>query len=98
MTLTLEQVEHIARLARLNLTDEEKQRFQVQLSAVLDYAASLQEVDTTAVPATTSVLPSEALKTGLRPDEPRPGLTQEDLLKNARQVERGQFRTPPILE
>lgn len=95
MTLTLEEVEHIADLARLRLTEEEKNRFRQQLSAILDYAASLQALDTSSIPPTFSVLP---VRSRLRPDEPRPGLPREELLRNAPDVENGQFRVPPVLE
>jgi aspartyl-tRNA(Asn)/glutamyl-tRNA(Gln) amidotransferase subunit C len=95
MPLTLEEVEHIARLARLKLTEEEKQRFQEQLSEILDFAARLQGVDTEGIPPTASVLPPRSV---LRPDEVRQGLNRDELLKNAPQVEDGQFRVPPILE
>jgi aspartyl-tRNA(Asn)/glutamyl-tRNA(Gln) amidotransferase subunit C len=95
MTLTLEEVEHIAGLARLSLTDEEKIRFGKQLSAILDYAASLQALDTEKIPPTSSVLPP---RSRLRRDEPRPGLTIEELVGNAPEVEKNQFRVPPVLE
>ena len=51
MSLTLEEVEHIAELARLELTDEEKERYRQQLSAILDYVARLQALDTSRHPA-----------------------------------------------
>jgi aspartyl-tRNA(Asn)/glutamyl-tRNA(Gln) amidotransferase subunit C len=95
MTLTLEEVEHIAELARLALTEEEKARYREQLSDILDYAARLQTLDTTNIPPTSSVLPARSV---LRPDRPRPGLSPQDLLRNAPQTEQGQFRVPPILE
>jgi aspartyl-tRNA(Asn)/glutamyl-tRNA(Gln) amidotransferase subunit C len=95
MTLTIEEVEHIAGLARLKLTDEEKARYREQLSAILDYAARLQSLDTTGIPPTSSVLPP---RTVLRPDEPRPGLRREDLLANAPETTDDQFRVPPVLE
>jgi aspartyl-tRNA(Asn)/glutamyl-tRNA(Gln) amidotransferase subunit C len=95
MTLTLEEVEHIAELARLNLTDEEKARYREQLSAILDYAARLQILDTTGIPPTSSVRPARSM---LRPDQARPGLKIEALLGNAPDVEANQFRVPPILE
>ncbi len=50
MTLTLAEVEHIAQLARLYLSEDEKKRFREQLSAILDYAARLQQVDTRNIP------------------------------------------------
>ena len=97
MSLTLSEVEHIAELARLKLTDEEKQRFRQQLSEILEYAARLQAVDTshamapiaTAQPAAPSVL---------RPDVPGSSLELKDVLSNAPQSESGQFRVPPVLE
>jgi aspartyl-tRNA(Asn)/glutamyl-tRNA(Gln) amidotransferase subunit C len=95
MTLTLEEVEHIAELARLRLTDEEKARYRDQLSAILEYAARLQALDTSSIPPTSSVLP---LRSVLRPDEPRPGLSREELLRNAPQADNAQFRVPPVLD
>jgi aspartyl-tRNA(Asn)/glutamyl-tRNA(Gln) amidotransferase subunit C len=95
MPLTLQDVEHIAELARLNLTPEEKALYKDQLSAILDYFTQLQALDTSQIPPTSSVLPLQSI---LRPDEPRPGLTLEELLRNAPQVEGAQFRVPPILD
>lgn len=95
MPLTLEEVEHIAELARLRLSDEEKARYREQLSAILDYFAQLQALDTSQIPPTSSVLPPRSV---LRPDEPRPGLTLDELLSNAPQVEGAQFRVPPVLD
>jgi aspartyl-tRNA(Asn)/glutamyl-tRNA(Gln) amidotransferase subunit C len=95
MSLSLEEVEHIAALARLELTDEEKTRFQGQLSAILDYAQRLQTLDTTNIPPTARVLPERSM---LRPDRARPGLSLDDLLRNAPQAEADQFRVPPVLE
>lgn len=95
MTLTLEEVEHIANLARLELSAEEKARYREQLSAILDYIQQLQELDTSDIPPTSSVLPPRSV---LREDAPRPGLAPQELLRNAPQVEAGQFRVPPILD
>jgi len=95
MKLTLAEVEHIAQLARLDLTPAEKEIYRQQLSAILDYAARLQSLDTSGIPPTASVLPPRSV---LRPDEPRPGLPINDVLRNAAQTEAGQFRVPPVLE
>ncbi len=95
MPLTLSEVEHIAGLARLKLTDEEKQRYREQLSAILDYAARLGELDTSSIPPTSSVLPERSV---LRPDQAKPGLSRQELLENAPQAEGGMFRVPPVLE
>ncbi len=95
MPLTQKEVEHIADLARLNLTPEEKERYRQQLSAILDYFAQLSQLDTVDTPPTSSVLPP---RSALRADEPRPGLSQEELLRNAPDTQDGQFRVPPVLE
>ena len=95
MSLTLEQVTHIAHLARLNLTDEELETYREQLSAILDHVAQLQKLDTEGIPPTSSVLPP---RTVLRDDVSRPGLGAETLMKTAPQVEDDQFRVPPVLE
>ncbi len=58
MSLTLAEVEHIADLARLRLTEDEKARYRQQLSAILDYVAQLQALDTSGIPPTSSVLPA----------------------------------------
>jgi aspartyl-tRNA(Asn)/glutamyl-tRNA(Gln) amidotransferase subunit C len=95
MKLSLAEVEHIAALARLELSEEEKERYRAQLSEILEYAARLQALDTGGIPPTSSVLPP---RSELRPDEPRPGLPLEDLLANAPQTAGRQFRVPPVLE
>jgi len=95
MILTLEEVEHIAELARLNLTEGEKALYREQLSAILDYATRLQTLDTAGIPPTSSVLPARSV---LRPDEPQPGLSLDELFQNAPDSKDAQFRVPPILE
>lgn len=95
MALTLAEVEHIANLARLELTPEEKERYREQLSSILAHVARLQALDTTAIPPTSSVLPARSV---LRPDHARPGLDRAQLLSNAPDVEDNQFRVPPVLE
>lgn len=95
MELTLAEVEHIAALARLELSEEEKERYCAQLSDILEYAARLQVVDTSGIPPTSSVLPPRSV---LRADEPRPGLRIDQILGGAPQIEGRQFRVPPVLE
>ena len=95
MPLSLLEVEHIAKLARLQLTDEQKARYRGQLEAILDHVAKLQELDTKDVPPTASV---SVAQMPLRKDEPRPGLDKEGLLKNAPRQEEGQFQIPPVFE
>jgi aspartyl-tRNA(Asn)/glutamyl-tRNA(Gln) amidotransferase subunit C len=95
MALTLDEVRHIARLARLSLTGEEEARYRQQLSAILEHAARLAKVDTASIPPTATVL---ALQAPLRPDEPRPGLPAEQALSNAPAVDGAMFRIPPVFE
>ena len=95
MKLTLEEVEHIAELARMRLSDEEKARYGEQLSDILEYAARLQAVDTSGISPTSSFLPARSV---LRSDEPQPGLSLQDALRNAPDTEKDQFRVPPVLE
>jgi aspartyl-tRNA(Asn)/glutamyl-tRNA(Gln) amidotransferase subunit C len=95
MKLSLAEVEHIAELARLRLSRDEKARYREQLSEILDYAARLQVVDTAGISPTSRVLPARSV---LRKDEPRPGLSLEEVLRNAPETEKGQFRVPPVLE
>jgi aspartyl-tRNA(Asn)/glutamyl-tRNA(Gln) amidotransferase subunit C len=95
MSLTIEQVEHIAELARLALTEEEKALYRGQLSAILEYAAILQGVDTSAIPPTATVLP---LRNVMREDAVAPSLPVEDVLANAPDAEDGCFRVTAILD
>ena len=95
MSLSIKEVEHIAQLARLTLTREEKERYRKQLSAILDYVAQLQELDTSQIPPTSSVLPT---RSRLREDVIKPSLDREEVLRNAPQTKDNQFRVPPVLK
>jgi aspartyl-tRNA(Asn)/glutamyl-tRNA(Gln) amidotransferase subunit C len=95
MTLSLAEVEHIAKLAHLALSDEEKVRYREQLSAILDYAQRLQGLDTEAIAPTATILPVHSV---MRPDEPRPSMPRDELLLNAPEAEDGMFQVPPVLE
>ena len=95
MSLTVDEVRHIANLARLQLTPEEERLYAQQLSSILESAARLLEVDTTQIPPTATVLP---LRAPLRPDIPRPCPPREKMLANAPETEAGMFRVPPVLE
>ncbi len=95
MALTLEEVEQVASLARLQLTDNEKTRFREQLSAILDYMAMLRRLDTSAIEPTATVLP---LRSVLRPDVVTPSLPAGELLALAPEAEGQMFRVPPVLE
>jgi len=95
MKLELNQVRHVAKLARLSLTPEEETRFTTQLSAVLDAVESLSAVNTDGVPPTTFAI---AGATNARPDEVRDELPVEQALKNAPQREGTSFAIPKVIE
>jgi aspartyl-tRNA(Asn)/glutamyl-tRNA(Gln) amidotransferase subunit C len=87
-------VAHVARLARLNITDAELAIFTEQLGAVLDHAADVEALDTAGVPPTAHPLP---LRNVLRPDVATPSLDREEVLSQAPDVEDDRFRVPRIL-
>jgi aspartyl-tRNA(Asn)/glutamyl-tRNA(Gln) amidotransferase subunit C len=92
--LTRDDAAYVARLARINLTDDELDTFAVQLAAVLDHAAQVAALDTSEVEPTAHPLP---LVNVLRPDEPQPSLDREEVLAQAPATESGRFRVPRIL-
>ena len=95
MTLTHTDTTHIARLARLALTEEELEHYGEQLSAILDYAARLNELDLSGVPA---ALPAAAGGNVLRDDVVTPSLPPQDVLFNAAATAEGQFLIQAVLE
>ena len=95
MGLTREEVLHIARLARVGLSDDEVAKFQEQLSDILDHFETLRQLDTEDVPPTSHPLPLESV---MRPDEVRPSLPREELLANAPLAEDGALRVKAVLE
>jgi len=92
--ITRADVEHVADLARLALTDEEIEAFTVQLGAILEHAAQVSALDTTDVPPTAHPLP---LVNVLRADVPRAGLDRDEVLAEAPAAEEHRFRVPRIL-
>jgi aspartyl-tRNA(Asn)/glutamyl-tRNA(Gln) amidotransferase subunit C len=95
MTLTKKDVEHISRLARLALSDLEKDKFLSQLTSILDHAQSLNELNTDKIEPTAHAIPVSNV---FRKDEVIPFKDTKDILANAPQEERGFFRVPKILE
>ncbi len=97
MALTREQAAHIAELAKLMLTGQELDTMARQLSDILDYAARLNELDTSAIAPTASVIPNQNV---MRPDMVTPSLTREQALANAPDTDdqREFFRVRAILE
>jgi aspartyl-tRNA(Asn)/glutamyl-tRNA(Gln) amidotransferase subunit C len=95
MKLSREEVLHIARLARVGLTETEIDRFCEQLSHLLEHFEVLQKVDTEGVPPTAQ---SIALQSVMRADAVAPSLPADDILANAPRREGGYFRVRAVLE
>jgi aspartyl-tRNA(Asn)/glutamyl-tRNA(Gln) amidotransferase subunit C len=89
--LSREQVLHVARLARLELSEAEQERMAAELSKVLDYMETMSELDLADVEPTSHVV---AVENALRADEPRPSLTQDAALASAPDPADGGFRVP----
>lgn len=92
--ITRDDVAHVARLARLTLTDEELDRFTPQLAAVLEHARDVESLDVGDVAPTAHPLP---LKNVLRPDVVKPSLDRAEVLAAAPAVEDDRFAVPPVL-
>ena len=95
MSLSREEVLHIAQLARVGLSEEDVAKFQEQLSDVLDHFETLKALDTEGVEPTSYPLPLESV---MRADEVRPSLPRDEVLANAPQAEDGAFRVRAVLE
>ena len=95
MEITKQEVEHVAKLARLELSDQEKEIFTAQLSNILTYVEQLNELDTTGVEATSHVLD---ISNVMREDVPHESLSQEKALANAPDKAAGHYRVPLIIE
>ena len=88
-------IEHVAKLARLELTDQEKERLRSELGAILEHAAKVGEVATADVEPTAYAIPRANV---LRPDEVKDSLSVEDVLANAPEREDDRFKVPKIVE
>ncbi|RSK25778.1 Asp-tRNA(Asn)/Glu-tRNA(Gln) amidotransferase subunit GatC [Bacillus sp. HMF5848] len=93
--ISIDQVKHVANLARLAISEDEAAMYQQQLDKIITYAELLNELDTSNVEPTSHVLP---LKNIMREDEPSEGLPIEKVLKNAPDHQDGQFQVPAIIE
>jgi aspartyl-tRNA(Asn)/glutamyl-tRNA(Gln) amidotransferase subunit C len=93
--LSRDQVISIAELAKLDLTEQEIEQYAEQLSAVLDYASRLEQLNTDDIPPTASVLP---LQNVMREDVVRPSLPREQVIANAPAAIEGQFRVDAVLD
>ncbi|TVY01052.1 Asp-tRNA(Asn)/Glu-tRNA(Gln) amidotransferase subunit GatC [Paenibacillus cremeus] len=95
MSITIKDVEHVASLARLELSDREKEQFTEQLNAILKYAEQLNALDTDHVEPTSHAMP---LVNVMREDAVKPSLPIEKVLLNAPDEEEGQIKVPAVLE
>ena len=95
MALTREEVLHVARLARIGLTESDVEKFREQLSTILEHFDVLSQVDTTGVEPTTHTLPLLGV---MGQDEPRESLTPEQVLANAPLPHEGYLRVRAVLE
>ncbi len=93
--ITLQEVEHVARLARLDLSEPEKERMRSQLDAILTYIDKLRQLNTEGVEPTSHAIPIENV---MREDEVRPCFPAEGMLANAPEREGDFFRVPRIIE
>ena len=93
MEISREEVQHVAKLARLALSDDEVERFRGQLSAILEAVGKVSELDLEGVPPTSHPLD---LVNALAEDEPGPSLPRDDALANAPDPEGGFFGVPPV--
>ena len=91
--ITIKDVEHVAKLARLELTEEEKELYTKQLGAVLEYVNQMNEVDTSNIEPMTQVVDFVNV---MREDKVYYEHTKEELMKNAPEEEDGFFRVPKI--
>jgi aspartyl-tRNA(Asn)/glutamyl-tRNA(Gln) amidotransferase subunit C len=91
MSIDREQVLHVARLARLRLSDEEVDKMASELSSILGHIERISELDLDGVPPTTHVV---EVANALRPDEPRPSLPRDVILEQAPAVQDGGFLVP----
>ncbi|KUP20691.1 MULTISPECIES: Asp-tRNA(Asn)/Glu-tRNA(Gln) amidotransferase subunit GatC [unclassified Paenibacillus] len=95
MSITVKDVQHVAKLARLQLSPEEEAVFTEQMNAILQYAEKLNELDTENVKPTTHVL---QVSNVMRDDVVKESLSQEEALLNAPEDEEGHFKVPAVLE
>jgi aspartyl-tRNA(Asn)/glutamyl-tRNA(Gln) amidotransferase subunit C len=95
MPLSREEVLHVARLARIGLTDADVERFQQQLSTILDNFDALRRIDTDGIEPTTHTLPLESV---MADDEPAASLGQAEVLANAPLTHEGYLRVRAVLE
>lgn len=95
MKISKQEVEHVAKLARLELSEQEQEKLTDQLSKILTYVEKLNELDTASIAPTAHVLD---IKNVMRDDIAAPGLTQDRALANAPEKAAGHYKVPKIIE
>ena len=95
MRIGLQDVNHVATLARLGLSQSERESLRGELSSILAYVDILNELDTTDVPPASQAI---AIENVTRPDLRRPSLTVPEVLANAADQQDGYFRVPPVFD
>jgi aspartyl-tRNA(Asn)/glutamyl-tRNA(Gln) amidotransferase subunit C len=94
LSITVQKVDYLANLAKLELSEEEKTRFQGELDKILGYIDQLKGLDSTHVPLASQVV---ARRSGIRGDKVFPSLTQDQALANAPRKKDGFFRVPKVI-
>lgn len=94
MKVSLEEVRHIAKLAKLKLKEDEEIKFQNELSQILEYMDKLNELDTTNVEPLSHPIPVENI---FREDELKPSIPREEALKNAPDTDGEFFKVPKVI-
>ena len=92
--MTKKEVEYVAKLAKLEFSEGEKEEYTSQLNSILDYFKKLNELDTARIEPTAYVISMPNL---LNEDEVKPSLPQEEVLSNSKYVKRGYFKVPKIM-
>jgi len=92
--ITKKEVEYVAKLAKLEFNEEEKEKYTSQLNSILDYFKKLNELDTDKVKPTAYVISMPNL---LNEDKVKPSLPQEEVLSNVKFIKKGYFKVPKIM-
>jgi len=95
MAITRAEVQHVARLARLGLDEQEMDLLAAELDHILDAMEALRQLDTSAIPPTAQVIP---LRNVMRDDVARPSWPVEEVMLNAPATKDGHFLVPPVLD
>ncbi|MCX7923802.1 MAG: Asp-tRNA(Asn)/Glu-tRNA(Gln) amidotransferase subunit GatC [Clostridia bacterium] len=95
MKITKETIQHVANLARLNLTEQEKEKLTYEMENIISYVDKLNELDTSGIEPTAHVLP---VKNVFREDKTKKSFDREKILANAPSQEDGCFKVPKIVE